>query len=90
MNWRRGLFRAWAILSIVWMGFVLWYITSIPFTDLILKYGSQQNSFLLRWDMAVEQVQNVENIVWLLAPPLAALVVGRLMLWVFSGFQKTA
>lgn len=89
MNWRRGLFRTWLGLSLVWTCYALWEMTNLPHSDLILQYGGMSLAGQ-RWDTALTRLQKPDYALWLIGPPLAVLVAGGLALWAIAGFKQAS
>jgi hypothetical protein len=72
-NWRRGLLRAWALLSALWIiGFsvFLFFVLGRPPT---IHWGAENLAFLAGF---------------LFVPPLALLALGVATAWVLKGFRR--
>jgi hypothetical protein len=78
MNWRRGIFRLWAALSVIWVALMVWrkYAETANIPDppagFRIEGGLRDSAF---W-------------VDVTAMPLVAGVVILLAVWIASGFRK--
>lgn len=80
MNWRRGLFRLWVCLSIIWICFWAWQRNIVCELNLP-HYGSGPWCEYQTWDVAF----HIKTAAILFGPPLLVGLVG----WVISGFGRT-
>jgi len=85
MNWRRGLFRVWIVLSVAWV-IVIGYADDLPCT-----FGVRLSA---PWCAGYGRDPYVWQYAWkvhLLAfgIPIAALVVGAGIGWALNGFRAT-
>jgi hypothetical protein len=77
MNWRRGLFRLWVIVSVVWATLAVytkyvdcsWYGPQVLCFDDLLPY------------------QFDDRVAWIVGPPLAVLLIGLGIVWCIQGFR---
>jgi hypothetical protein len=128
MNWRRGFFRAWALISIIWA--IFWATMFLPeaeskiamarlsdaelmaklddcklpqgvppppqgfYLDTCLKRLSQEGRAVERWSggndlgAQVYRIAGALNVPVLIIPPIALLLFGLMLGWVFGGFRK--
>jgi hypothetical protein len=64
----------------------MWVATNSDFTELILLYGNM-SPVERRWTIAIATLQNPEQYLWLLGPPLCVLIAGGFAVWAISGFS---
>ena len=77
MNWRRGLFRGWVVLSIAW---VVVYVVVF-----IRELNSLPGGYL--WaDVDIVFVLLLMGV--FAGPPFGVFLVGLLLVWVFLGFRR--
>lgn len=74
MNWRRGLFRAWAMISAMWIA--LWAALSYLHLYELFDTGSPR-AWPRVWD----------TVATMTIPPLILLGLGLAAFWVVRGFQ---
>jgi hypothetical protein len=80
MNIRRGLWRLWLVLAIVWIGFALW--TTPEFPSCLFRVGA--GPWCDYWT-AVHYIAAVETIFGI---PLALLIIGWVGFWIAAGFKR--
>jgi hypothetical protein len=97
MNWRRGLFRSWLLLSFGWITFVVilfstscFYLQDTPtFDPMCITDGAPAGS--------IDSLKNLSGFAaadilrWFLrlfAPPVALLTAGSALIWVVDGFRR--
>jgi len=86
MNWKRGLFRLWLVLSVLWIARILWIREQCVYGPWI---GRQEPD--LWWcnhPMADPVASYLEEIATSLGPPIAVLALGYTLLWIFKGFER--
>jgi hypothetical protein len=101
MNWSRGLFRAWVLLSVVWVGIVLvatWLL--LPQEATVLLPHSNPNDPLA--DIVTDRWTTVNLTAWegimaihpaavaasALMPPTVFWAIGWVDLWIGRGFRR--
>jgi len=96
MNWRTGLFRVWIVASVCWLGFAFWFFGSscVYFSDSSI-FNPACATGAVNGIIPVAQPLTAFSLVdwlrWLafvIAPPLAALVIGVIARWVIKGFGQ--
>lgn len=74
MNWRLGIFRAWAIVSAIWvaglLGILIWSLSAYP-------------------DQHISTVNWAQYLLVMFGGPIALLFLGRGVIWVVEGFRST-
>jgi len=83
-NLRRGLFLVWIVVSLLWMGWNIWY-----FFDLDCLFGLSARCYSRITLNSYDPVNHY--LVFALKAfglPLSALVVGAVAFWTLSGFQR--
>jgi hypothetical protein len=77
MNVRRGLWRLWAVLSILWIGYALW--TQPTFVSCFYSPGP--------WCEFWKATDYIDALIVIFWFPIATLLFGVACLWVASGFR---
>jgi hypothetical protein len=102
MNWRRGLFRIWIVISALW----LLGTAAVAFTDTGIPSLTKDCRELLKFEdvktgqkLGPHEVAQCDDqwrkermrlIAIALGPPVTLLIVGLVLGWVRSGFRKSA
>lgn len=94
VNWRRGLWRAWIVLSIIWVSLVVvvvgvafgWWVDSTGFgyTDLVVSGSNSPPDDLVSPD----NVRIGRVLLVAVVPPLLLLMSGAATFWIISGFRS--
>ena len=85
-NLGRGLFRVWMVVSLLWMGWNIWYFFDL---DCLFGLSARCYSRIILNPNYVDPVNHY--LVFALKAfglPLSALVVGAAAFWTLSGFQR--
>jgi hypothetical protein len=105
MNWRRGTFRLWLVLSGLWIAGAIQYYHLISLESLrqggrIAMCGPLVGDESLGWHCArgwhsdssgrFEVVPIEEAIGWLVGPPVVTLLLGLGLVWIGRGFRSKA
>jgi hypothetical protein len=89
MNWVRGLFRSWAVISLLWIlvaGAIQWTnLTGYRTYDVAgaskAGYSAEEiNSYL--WS------RQLHAATWIAAPPIGLLLLGLMATWAIRGFRQ--
>ena len=72
MNWRRGLYRVWLVLSALWALFLLYLF--------LVLHDPNSGAFSPGQDISATAL-------WLVVPPSALLGIGVLVGWIARGFR---
>ena len=78
MNFPRGLFRLWLVLSVLWIGGVV----CLTWHDLQLPRSGPFNDLIA--DAVIGRGIKVA-----LIPPVVILAIGSALVWAFKGFRRT-
>jgi hypothetical protein len=98
MNWKRGLFRVWAAASLLWAAFwtaLNWAGVATSLSDLsCLVSGGGSGPWckyhFIGGAITADGLEDRHFWIGLMAPPLAALLVGYMLLWIARGFRSSA
>jgi hypothetical protein len=74
VNWRRGLFRVWLVLSIVWIAAV----------EVVAKVST--GIWIRPWGGKIDLF--IASLGTLLGPPIVVFLVGLVLVWVSVGFRR--
>jgi hypothetical protein len=74
MNWKRGLFRLWLLLSVLWVAFMVY----AAYDD----YTHRPEQFARNWPKT--------TVALIVGPPFALFLLGYGLLWIGRGFRKSA
>jgi hypothetical protein len=98
MNWRRGSFRAWLLLAVIWCGLIAVYAwsdfntTNMQMTMATNEPGCDDPKFI---PLSCERQIDVAThgslwayVIWAMTPPLILLIFGAALGWAVSGFRK--
>jgi hypothetical protein len=86
MNWSRGLFRLWLVLSVLWIGRILWIREQCFYGPWI---GRQEPDLWWCKDPMADPVASyLEEITTSLGPPIVVLALGYALLWSLKGFRR--
>jgi hypothetical protein len=91
MNWRRGLFRAWIVLSILWMLCILLAYLVLPEQSVLsdAEFLNATNESDVRQILtAHHRTSQWEFALGAIVPPLGALALGLAAFWVGKGFRR--
>jgi hypothetical protein len=80
MNIRRGLWRLWLVLTVAWLGLVIW--TTPELQTCLFRIGSG-----LRCDNWTTH-DYIAAVGVLFGGPVALLVIGWAVFWITSGFKR--
>jgi hypothetical protein len=83
MNLQRGLFRLWLLLSVLWVGFMVW-VHEPP--CLFGKYS--RNPYCAFSSPVNPASEYLSFAAGALGPPIAILLLGYSLLWVLKGFRR--
>ena len=83
MNWTRGLFRAWLVLSALWLVGCIWAL------DYSCFLGAEGRPWCRWWVVSpLSQSTYVHRLLVGLAPPIGVLLIGFAVLWIGRGFRS--
>jgi hypothetical protein len=92
MNLRRGFFRLWLVISILWIGAATWFLWDVvfdPWADFLpIKNGTVGDETALPdapWVIAATAGRRYA-LTLIFIPPIALLGLGLVSLWVARGF----
>lgn len=80
MNWRRGIFRLWAVASVIWIVVSVWLRHQLEASILDMPLGFRLERGLMDWRFWAEEV---------LLPPIATAAAGLIVCWIANGFRKS-
>jgi hypothetical protein len=83
MNYSRGFWRLWIIMSVCWISRQAW----ILFPGLWSIYKDPRASFLAIHPDGLVLDERLYAAAWMLLPPLLLLLLGIAAAWVASGFK---
>jgi hypothetical protein len=102
MNWRRGAWRTWLALTVVWIALVggtLWVQWDVETPKITLSSDELPAGSLDPKQWTDEQLSTAERLLywklaeiwapWAIVPPIALLVAGMAVAWVVRGFRAT-
>ena len=98
MNWRKGFFRTWIVVSLLWVGATLsftgpsivknyrWLTDDAckPATPEVRAQGLMTDADIGLCDEPANALQAATA--WTIGPPLGMLIAGASLAWVFAGF----
>ena len=95
MNWRRGLIRVWAALSLCWIIGVVWIFTrgcfyfsdSSIFSPVCATGGKSGGFPVAGYLSAFDAVDWLRWGFWVLVPPVSLLASGTVAAWALRGFH---
>jgi hypothetical protein len=89
MNWKRGLFRVWASASLLWVALwtvLHWSGVAVSLSDLsCLVSGGSSGPWC---EYRIDGLEDRHFWIGLIAPPIAALLLGYTLLWIGRGFRR--
>ena len=98
MNWRRGLFRLWLVLSLCWIvlvGVHNWNdLSSREMTSDLTKWSNEalekasRGEALSVSDYPPDWPRRLAAGGYIIGPPFAALLLGYVLIWVGRGFRR--
>jgi hypothetical protein len=90
LKWGRGFFRAWAVVSVLWILFTGWneYKYWVMHPD--EAECEAPTSILAKWEAELISSDAVYALSLLVLPPIALLIAGFIFGWISKGFRTSA
>ncbi len=88
MNWRRGLFRFWLVVSLLWIVWVVLFDSASATCFQVRKALDLGNPFDCFDPRTILYGFNTWTILVLLGPVFGSFLVGLIVAWVVRGFVK--
>lgn len=87
MNWKRGLLRLWAVVSVLWFGLIVQSLVKTVGDDIAGSILTEKLYGLPRGEYDILSLMFVFSALAFI-PPLLLLALGYIGLWVGRGFRR--